>query len=113
MKLAAKMPAAVTALIAGSIIALGLIAVIFAQSALRRSAEEKLLALVDARTAALSDYLSAITEDLKLLAADGLTQQAMVAFSRTFPALGGEAAARKLYVESNADKDKLWALDDA
>jgi methyl-accepting chemotaxis protein len=113
MKLAAKMPAAVTALIAGSIIALGLIAVIFAQSALRRSAEEKLEALVAARTAALSDYLTAITEDLKLLSADSLTQQAMAGFTRTFPTLGGEAAARKLYVEDNNNKGKLWELDDA
>ncbi|MBI2256229.1 MAG: methyl-accepting chemotaxis protein [Proteobacteria bacterium] len=113
MKLAAKMPAAVTALIAGSIVALGLIAVIFAQSALRRSAEEKLVALVDARAAALSDYLGAITEDLKLLSADGLTQQAMAGFTRTFPTLGGEEAARKLYVENNGNKSKLWELDDA
>jgi len=113
MKLAAKMPAAVTALIAGSIVALGLIAVIFAQSALRRSAEEKLEALVAARTAALSDYLTAITEDLKLLSADSLTQQAIAGFTRTFPTLGGEAAARKLYVEDNGNKGKLWELDDA
>ncbi len=113
MKLSAKMPAAVTALIAGAIITLGVIAVVFAQSALRRSAEEKLLALVDARAAGLSDYLGAITEDLKLLAADSLTQQAVAGFTRTFPTLGGEAAARKLYVETNANKDKLWALDDA
>lgn len=113
MKLATKMPLAITALIATSIIALGVIAILSAQSALHRSAEDKLLALVDARAAALSDYLGTITEDLKLLGADSNTQQAMVDFARTFPVLGGEAIARKLYVDDNTHKGKLWDLDDA
>jgi methyl-accepting chemotaxis protein len=108
MKLSAKMPVAVTALLAVAVIVVGAIAVIFAQSALRQSAEEKLVALVAAREAALSSYLKAINEDLGLLALNDVTVTAMDAFGKTYDALGGTA--RKLYVEENPNKSKLMDL---
>ncbi|WP_374654237.1 methyl-accepting chemotaxis protein [Dongia sp.] len=112
MKLAAKMPAAVTALIAASIVTLGLIAVYFAQGALRQSAEGKLVALVDARAAALQDYLDSIVEDLSLLALAGDTHRAVTALAKGYRELP-EGAPRKLYVDENPNPGKLWELDAA
>ncbi|MDY0872217.1 methyl-accepting chemotaxis protein [Dongia rigui] len=109
MKLAAKMPAAVTALIAVALMALGLIAVFFAQAALKESAEGKLTALVDARAAALESYLGTIAEDLKLFALTDDTRLAMDAFSKAYAELPpGEA--RKLYVDTNPNPAKLMDL---
>ncbi len=110
MKLSVKMPATLTCLITASIAVVGVISVMFAQSALRDSAEGKLLALVDARQAALSSYLDTIDEDLGLTAKNDVTQRAMGELVQAYEALGGGAVARKLYVDDNANKGKLWDL---
>ena len=110
MKLAVKMPLTMASLITAAIAAVGVISVLFAHSALRESAAEKLLALVDARGAALTNYLETIHEDLELTAANEVTQKAMVEFTRTYSALGGGAIARRLYVDENANEGKLWDL---
>jgi methyl-accepting chemotaxis protein len=115
MKLAFKMPAAVTALIALAIVAVGLIAIFFAQSALRESAEGKLAALVDARETALEEYLGSIVEDLTLLAATDDTRRALTTFAEAYAQLPA-GGARKLYVDDNPnaldedDKTNLWDL---
>ena len=70
MKLAVKMPVTMASLITAAIASVGVISVLFAHSALRESAEGKLLALVDARSAALVSYLETIHEDLTLTAAN-------------------------------------------
>jgi methyl-accepting chemotaxis protein len=110
MKLSVKMPATLTCLITVSIAVVGVISVMFAQSALRDSAEGKLLALVDARQAALSSYLATIDEDLGLTAKNDVTQRAMGELVRAYEELGGGAVARRLYVDDNANKGKLWDL---
>ena len=110
MKLSVKMPATLTCLITASIAVVGVISVMFAQSALRDSAEGKLLALVDARQAALSSYLATIDEDLGLTAKNDVTQRAMGELVRAYEELGGGAVARRLYVDDNANKGKLWDL---
>ncbi len=109
MRLAAKMPAAVTALIAVSLVALGLIAVLFAQSALKASAQGKLTALVDARAAALESYLGTISEDLKFVALTDDTHLAMDALAKGYAELP-QGEARKLYVDSNPNAGKLMDL---
>jgi methyl-accepting chemotaxis protein len=109
MKLAVKMPVTMASLITAAIASVGVISVLFAHSALRESAEGKLLALVDARSVALVSYLETIHEDLSLTAANAVTQKAMAEFTPAFSTLGG-AAARRLYVDENANKGKLWDL---
>jgi len=110
MKLAVKMPVTMASLITAAIASVGVISVLFAHSALRESAEGKLLALVDARSAALVSYLETIHEDLTLTAANDVTQKAMAEFTPSYSALGGGAVARRLYVDDNANKGKLWDL---
>jgi len=110
MKLSVKIPVTMTCLITAAIAAIGIISVLFAQSALRDSAQGKLLALADARQAALASYLDTIGEDLVLAAANEVTQKAMDEFARTYAVLGGGAEARRLYVEENANNGKLWDL---
>jgi methyl-accepting chemotaxis protein len=107
------MPASVTGLLTVALIAVGVVAVMFAQSALRESAQSKLTALVEARAGVLSDYLASIKDDLGLLAADETTQQATIELERTYDQLGGGATARRLYVDENPNKGKLWDLMDA
>ena len=110
MKLSTKMPATLVALLAASAVAIGVISVIFAQSALRDSAESKLTALADTRATSLSDYVSSIREDLGLLAINDVTVKALAEFDRTYPLVGGGATARRLYVDDNPNKGKLWDL---
>ena len=112
MKLATKMPAAVAVLIAVAIVAVGLIAVFFAQAALRESAEAKLAALVDAREVALEDYLGSIVEDLQLLAATDDTRRAVTGLSEGYAALAPNDA-RRLYVDENPNPTKLQELTEA
>jgi methyl-accepting chemotaxis protein len=112
MKLVAKVPMAIAILIALVVIVLGIVSVYFAQSALQKSTEDRLIALVDARAAALHDYLYAIKEDLHLLSKSGPTVLAMSGFPRGYAVLGGEAA-RKLYVDDNPNPADLAALDNA
>jgi methyl-accepting chemotaxis protein len=107
------MPASVTGLLTVALIAVGVVAVMFAQSALRESAQSKLTALVEARAGVLSDYLASIKEDLGLLAVDETTQQAAVDLERTYDQLGGGTTARRLYADQNPNKGKLWDLMDA
>ncbi|MBL9035952.1 MAG: HAMP domain-containing protein [Rhodospirillaceae bacterium] len=112
MKLTVKMPVILASMIAAAIAVIGVISIIFTQSALREGAEGKLLALVDARQAALSDYLNAIKEDLDLLAVNAVTRQSLRELTQGYVALSG-GAARKLYVDDNPDKSKLWELNSA
>ncbi|MBL8709658.1 MAG: HAMP domain-containing protein, partial [Rhodospirillaceae bacterium] len=111
MKLSLKIPGVLITLLAIAIIAVGAIAVIFAQAALSRSAEGKLVALVDARAAALESYLSTIEEDLGLMAIEAGTAEATAAFTEAYASMGGTTA-RRLYVDDNP-KDALWDLRDA
>ena len=112
MKLATKMPAAVATLIAVAIIAVGLIAVFFAQTALHESAEGKLAALVDAREVALEDYLGSIVEDLHLLAAADDTRRAITTLTEGYAALA-PGDARRLYVDENPNPAKLQEMVEA
>jgi methyl-accepting chemotaxis protein len=110
MKLALKMPVTLTGLITAAVAAVGVISVMLAQSALREDAEGKLRALADARQAALASYLETIGEDLALTAENEVTVKAMSEFARTYEPLGGGGAARRLYVDENPNKGKLWDL---
>jgi methyl-accepting chemotaxis protein len=92
---------------------IGAISIVFTQSALREGAEGKLLALADARQAALSDYLAAIREDLGLLSENAVTKQAIRELDVSYAEVGGGPAARKLYVDANPNTGKLWELDTA
>ena len=112
MKLVAKVPVAIAILIAIVVAVVGIVSVYFAQTALRASTDDRLIALVDARTAALHDYLKAIQEDLALTAQTGSTVLAMSELPTYYESMGGEAA-RRLYVDNNPDKTNLGALDDA
>jgi len=113
MKLSAKMPMILAMMITAAIALVGLISIVFTQAALREGAESKLLALADARQAALSGYLEAIKEDLGLLAQNSVTRQAMVEFEQSYGDLGGGATARRLYVDNNPKQGKLWELASA
>lgn len=109
MKLSRKMPMAVAGLVALTVAAVGIIAVVFSESALHKSAEEKLIALVDSRAVALSSYLTSIDEDLGLLAMNDATISAATAFNDSFSKLG-RSEARRLYIDDNPNVGKLWDL---
>jgi methyl-accepting chemotaxis protein len=110
MKLVAKVPLAIATLIALVVAILGSVAVYFAQDALRKSTDDRLMALVDARTAAFTDYLRTIDEDLALMAKAGPTILAMSSFERSYAILGG-AALRQIYVDRNPNPADLSALE--
>jgi PAS domain S-box-containing protein len=80
------------ALMAGTVVAVADYRLAAAE--LRRSAEEKLMALLEARRAAVSDYLASIRLDLRTQATNPLVVDAFRKFEAGWSALGDEAGAR-------------------
>jgi len=82
----------------------------------RLAVEDKLLALLQARTIAISDYLSSIQRDLRQEATDPLVMEAIVHFSEARAELGPDAAEtlHRLYVAENPHPVQSRSrLDDA
>jgi PAS domain S-box-containing protein len=83
---------------------------------LRRGFEDKLLALLQARTIAISDYLSSIQRDLRQEASDPLVIEAIARFTDARAAFGPDAAKElhRLYVDENPHPIQSRSrLDDA
>jgi PAS domain S-box-containing protein len=74
-----------------------------ASRALRSAAEDKLLALLQARTIAISDYLTSIQRDLRQEATDPLVMEAIARFTEARAAFGpsAEQELHRLYVGEN------------
>ncbi|GIK99221.1 MAG: hypothetical protein BroJett029_34300 [Alphaproteobacteria bacterium] len=120
MSLSRKIPGLVAAAALISVIAVGLTSYFQAASSLRQGAEEKFIALNEARYDALASYLGAIEEDLTVVAASGIAADALAAYTQGFGELrrsgDAEATLQKLYIEANpnpaGERQKLDAAAD-
>ncbi|MFV1850971.1 MAG: methyl-accepting chemotaxis protein [Thalassospira sp.] len=102
-RIAFKLPAILTLLVLLAASAIGGVLSFQAWQTQKHSVEEKLLALTEAREAALSDYLTSILEDLVLLANSPFTHQALAAFSAGWNDLGTDQTEtlKQRYIEDN------------
>ena len=91
MRISTLYPLAIVGLALVAAAATGLIAYEVAARALVQAAENKLVALRDARVANLGTRLQGLEQDLKLLGSSELVRTALPAFQRGYAGLG-EAA---------------------
>lgn len=80
--------------------------------------KDRLSAVLDARKSELQSYLSSIEEDLRLVAANPYTREALGAFSAGWQEMGSNPGPllQQLYINDNphpaGEKDKLYSADD-
>jgi PAS domain S-box-containing protein len=103
LKLSLKIPLLVVAAALGAGLAVALVDYGQASRELRRGVEEKLSALLQARTIAIADYLSSIQRDLRSQAANPFVVEALSSFLVGRSELGADANAtlHELYVTRN------------
>lgn len=112
-----KLPALIVGAVVISVSTIGTMGYQISKSELNNQAESKLLALGAARTEALHSYLGSIEEDLKVLAANGAVQDAMVAFTDAYSVIDSPVAyLQDQYIISNphptGEKEKLDYAND-
>ena len=113
LSIARKLPLVIVAAALASAIAVGVSSYLIAASGLRAEAEQKLTALREVRTAALSDYLESIRQDLRIVAGNETVQQALRDFTIAWRQMGprAESELQRLYITDNPNptgqKDEL------
>ena len=118
LRISQKLPLIIVS--AALILALGIgsLSYIRASQQAFQAIDEKLLAAVEARNAALSDYLGSIEQDIRFTATNDEVRQALVDFSAAWWDLGGNQTAylQRLYIEDNphptGSKEELDAAAD-
>jgi methyl-accepting chemotaxis protein len=119
LRLVHKLPLLVIALALAAAAATGLVAERKAAQALTAAAEAKLSALLEARRAALADYLGSIEEDVRFQATNPTVRAALAAFREGWRRLGADPvpALHRLYIHDNPHpigrKDELDRAADA
>ena len=119
LRLVHKLPLLVIALALAAAAATGLVAERKAAQALTAAAEAKLSALLEARRAALADYLGSIEEDVRFQATNPTVLAALEDFREGWRRLGADpvAALHQLYIHDNphptGQKDELDRAADA
>ena len=99
-------------------VCIGIAAYWNAYDTLGDEAKIRLSALLESREAALSDYLGSIEQDLRFVASNPATKDAVVAFRDSWAELGGgaEETLQRLYITENphptGSKDNLDAASD-
>ncbi len=103
LTIARKLPLVIVAAALASAVAVGVSNYLSAANALRLEAEQKLMAMRAVRTAALSDYLASIQQDLRILAENQTVLSALADFTDGWRELGPEAESelQRLYITEN------------
>jgi methyl-accepting chemotaxis protein len=98
-----KLPIVIVALAALTAVASGILSYNKSETQSITAAQNKLSALVEARTASLSSYLDSIRQDLVTLASSHMTMQALSEFETGYQTFGDGVTAnlQKLYITDN------------
>ena len=102
-RLSRKLPLAIVILVVFGTFSTGIFAYFQSERLLVQSSQSKLMALMQSRHKALSDYLLTIRGDLEFLAETPTTMEALLAFKGAWDVLEGEQMTKlqKLYIEEN------------
>ena len=113
LRISQKLPLAVVAAAVLSAAGVGISSFLNAESEIRREASEKLQALMEVRRNALSDYLSSIQQDLRIVASNETAQRALADFTSGWQALGSNQTEtlQELYIHNDLDLGKKDELD--
>ncbi|MGI9417768.1 MAG: methyl-accepting chemotaxis protein, partial [Geminicoccaceae bacterium] len=118
MKLTAKLPLAIVGVSLFVAIGVSLVGYFTSASALKTKTHHQLQSILDARQLALTSYLGSIEEDLRVVASNALTKQALGDFASAWQELGNDPSRRlqRLYIEDNphptGQKENLDSADD-
>ncbi|MCC0062223.1 MAG: HAMP domain-containing protein [Rhodobiaceae bacterium] len=117
LSISAKIPALVIVSAVAIAAGIGTSAYVAASKEEHRQIEVRFNALLDSRKSALNDYLKSIEEDLRVLAANPRTHEALKAFHDGYGAMPDAVSAlQKLYIDDNpnplGEKHKLDAASD-
>ncbi len=117
LPISAKLPAIVIGSAAILAIAIGLPAYFSSLAELKNQSQQRMQSVLDARHAALTDYLGAIEEDLRIAASNPRTAAAVRSFTASFRSTeNAQAELQRLYIEENphplGEKHKLDYADD-
>ncbi|MGI9509793.1 MAG: methyl-accepting chemotaxis protein [Geminicoccaceae bacterium] len=118
MKLAVKLPLAVVGLGLSLAIGVGLIGYLTSADALKEEAHYRLQSVVEGRKQMLESYLRSIGEDLRFVASNPTTRQALTDFASAWEKLGNSQTQRlqRLYIDENphptGQKENLDAASD-
>lgn len=113
-----KIPLVIVASAFTATLVVGLASYFKAADTISEQAEQKLAAIAEIRTAALSDYLKSIRQDLRILAGSDTVRQAVVDFSAAWREFGPNAGPelQRLYITDNphptGQKDNLDRAED-
>lgn len=118
MKISAKLPSVIIGLSILSVIITGSLSFYRSEEALKKAAFSKLEAVQQARTSELKDYLEAIEEDIRIIAASHMAVQALSDIKTAFNEIGvqGATTLKDLYRTNNphpvGERHKLDMADD-
>ncbi|MBK5910172.1 hypothetical protein CCR85_01520 [Rhodothalassium salexigens] len=118
VKISKKLPSLIVMFLMVAASGVGLVGFLSAGSQVKDEVRQKLEAVLAARHAELEQYTSAIREDLRLVASNPYTLEALEAFDNGWQALGRDANTRlqRLYIEQNphpaGQREQLDAADD-
>ncbi|MCG8690088.1 MAG: methyl-accepting chemotaxis protein [Minwuiales bacterium] len=118
LRIAQKLPFAITAAVVVSILTTGVINYVRTADEISDGASDKLVALMDVRRSALSNYLETIRQDLRFQATNPVVLEALEAFGVGWAEIGVDASAtlQRLYIADNphptGEKENLDAAPD-
>ena len=118
IRIAQKLPLAITAAVVVSILTIGLINYFRTAGEINNGASDKLSALMEVRRSALSDYLETIRQDLRFQSTNPVVLEALEAFGVGWAEIGDDASAtlQRLYIADNphptGEKENLDAATD-
>lgn len=96
-----------------SVSVIGASSYLTASHELHSGADDKIMALSEARQSSIADYLASIKKDIQTTATNGMTREAMKAFAQGWGSLGGDRmkTLQKAYITDNPNptgkKDEL------
>jgi len=118
LKISTKLPLVVVLIAAISASVVSIAAFIQAGAEVETQVKDRLVAVLSSRKSELGSYLTSIQEDLKLVATNQNTRDALTAFSEGWNEFGSNATVslQQLYISDNrfptGEKDKLYDADD-
>ncbi|SDG85406.1 methyl-accepting chemotaxis protein [Roseospirillum parvum] len=116
LRISVKLPAVIVGAVLAAVLITGALAYVRSANELLASAEQKLLALKEGRTAAIDTYLDSIVQDLEVIAASPQVGSSLISFNAAFQQLENpQVALQAAYISNNphptGEKDKLDAAD--
>ncbi len=103
LRISQKLPLFIVGAALVTALAIGIANYMSAAKEMEVAADEKLLALMESRRQALSDYLGSIEQDMRFQATNPYVYEALTAYQAAWAELGGDQSKtlKRLYIDEN------------